>query len=49
MEKFYVKMSNWQDFYFNVENHILTDLHILRAINSLWNKKINKNLIIPHL
>lgn len=42
MEKFYIKASKWQDFSFDLDNQILIDIHILRALNSFWTKKVSK-------
>ena len=42
MEKFYIKMSKWQDYTFDLENQILTNIHILRALNLFWASKVSK-------
>ena len=40
MKQIYIKMSKWQDFTFNIENQMLSDIHIYRALNSFWIKKV---------
>ena len=42
MKQIYIKMSKWQDFTFNIENQMLSDIHIYRALNSFWIKKVKK-------
>ena len=43
MKQIYIKMSKWQDITFNIENKMLSDIHIYRALNSFWIKKVKKN------
>ena len=42
MKQIYIKISKWQDFTFNIENQMLSDIHIYRALNSFWIKKVKK-------